>query len=223
MGSVATSINTPTAASPFDTLTSQNSSTINYEMGGQNPFAASRGPGSMASAAVSPGVSGPDTLTGMFGNAFDGGSAAKPLPFSINPNDPNSKLADIARNSARIDPFANLASGGSGTVHNTANPSNGFGSLADLTSSMFPATSNIGGSRSQQAFGSVNRNPFFDSGLAGGGSSNGMSSPFGSSPKPTLNQLQQSFSAGGGQPGYTTANPFGNSAANSGGTGGSLI
>ncbi|KAJ2340134.1 hypothetical protein GGH91_004263 [Coemansia sp. RSA 2671] len=52
--------------------------------------------------------------SGAFGSAFDGGLNAKTLPFGVNPNDPNSKLAEIARNSDRIDPFASLAMGSSG-------------------------------------------------------------------------------------------------------------
>ncbi|KAJ2550380.1 hypothetical protein EV175_004093 [Coemansia sp. RSA 1933] len=47
--------------------------------------------------------------SGAFGSAFDGGMAAKALPYGANPNDPNSKLAEIARNSEKIDPFASLA------------------------------------------------------------------------------------------------------------------
>ncbi|KAJ2391571.1 hypothetical protein GGI05_002905, partial [Coemansia sp. RSA 2603] len=50
-----------------------------------------------------------DGASGAFGSAFDGGMAAKTLPFGVNPNDPNSKIAEIARNSDRIDPFASLA------------------------------------------------------------------------------------------------------------------
>ncbi|KAJ2490428.1 hypothetical protein IWW37_003169 [Coemansia sp. RSA 2050] len=69
------------------------------------------------------GMSGADTgansggfngASGAFGSAFDGGLSAKTLPFGVNPNDPNSKLAEIARNSDKIDPFASLAMGSSG-------------------------------------------------------------------------------------------------------------
>ncbi|KAI9360012.1 hypothetical protein DFJ73DRAFT_93740 [Zopfochytrium polystomum] len=44
-----------------------------------------------------------------FGNAFDGGAAAKKLPHQLTDN-AASRLADIARNSEQIDPFASLAS-----------------------------------------------------------------------------------------------------------------
>ncbi|KAJ2746559.1 hypothetical protein GGI20_001270 [Coemansia sp. BCRC 34301] len=95
-------------------------------MGGQNSnnlFDAS-GMGAQGNGSASLlGMSGADTsanaggfngATGAFGSAFDGGLNAKTLPFGVNPNDPNSKIAEIARNSDRIDPFASLAMGSSG-------------------------------------------------------------------------------------------------------------
>lgn len=125
-----------------------------------------------------------DGATGAFGSAFDGGQSAKTLPFGVNPNDPNSRLAEIARNSDKIDPFASLAMG-------SASDSNPFGGTpsasqptmmggttagAGMTSSPFgsgtPNMSTAGGSSlvdlspaalsggGQQAFGQVNRNPF---------------------------------------------------------------
>ncbi|KAJ1833002.1 hypothetical protein LPJ63_003084 [Coemansia sp. RSA 2711] len=57
--------------------------------------------------------------SGAFGNAFDGGAGAKSL-FGTG-SDPNSRLAEIARNSDKIDPFASLAmSSSSGNPFGTA-------------------------------------------------------------------------------------------------------
>ncbi|KAJ1648197.1 hypothetical protein LPJ64_000458 [Coemansia asiatica] len=79
-----------------------------------------------------------DGASGAFGSAFDGGMAAKTLPFGVNPNDPNSKLAEIARNSERIDPFASLATGSSnnpfGSTGN-ASANNLLGNNSNNTSS----------------------------------------------------------------------------------------
>ncbi|KAJ2887244.1 hypothetical protein H4R27_000041 [Coemansia aciculifera] len=81
------------------------------------------------------GMSGADTsansgafngASGAFGSAFDGGLNAKTLPFGVNPNDPNSKIAEIARNSDRIDPFASLAMGSSG-MGSSGGQNNPFG------------------------------------------------------------------------------------------------
>ncbi|KAJ2596816.1 hypothetical protein H4R99_004763 [Coemansia sp. RSA 1722] len=71
----------------------------------------------------SSGVNAFDGASGAFGSAFDGGMAAKKLPFGVNPNDPNAKLAEIARNSERIDPFASLATGSSNPFGSTTNAS----------------------------------------------------------------------------------------------------
>ncbi|OLY77906.1 Epsin-3 [Smittium mucronatum] len=70
----------------------------------------------------------PFSATGSFGNVFDGGSLAKPLPAGVDLSGPSAKLAEIARNSEKIDPFANLAtlssSGGAmkSTQSSTSNP-----------------------------------------------------------------------------------------------------
>ncbi|KAJ2438232.1 hypothetical protein GGF42_008364, partial [Coemansia sp. RSA 2424] len=54
------------------------------------------------------------------------------LPFGVNPNDPNSKIAEIARNSDRIDPFASLAMGSSGLGGGGQNNPFGGSSTAGL-------------------------------------------------------------------------------------------
>ncbi|PVU87652.1 hypothetical protein BB559_005947 [Furculomyces boomerangus] len=69
----------------------------------------------------------PFSATGAFGNAFDSGSAAKPLPFGVDPNGPNARIAEIARNSNKIDPFANLAT--SSTTQTLSSNQNPFGTL----------------------------------------------------------------------------------------------
>ncbi|KAJ1879232.1 hypothetical protein LPJ66_011734, partial [Kickxella alabastrina] len=146
------------------------------------------------------GTGGFDGASGAFGSAFDGGMGAKTLPFGVNPNDPNSKLAEIARNSNKIDPFASLAMGSAAS----SNPFGGTGSAMGGASSSFAmgtpglaASPGIGGasglmaaggsslvdlspaalstSNTFQSFGQVSRNPFAttggSSGLATGGAS----------------------------------------------------
>ncbi|KAJ2160986.1 hypothetical protein GGF46_001845 [Coemansia sp. RSA 552] len=76
----------------------------------------------MSSAGGTSSAGGFGGASGAFGNAFDGGMGAKALPFGVNPDDPNSKIAEIARNSDKIDPFASLAMG------STSSASNPFGS-----------------------------------------------------------------------------------------------
>ncbi|OMJ29922.1 Epsin-1, partial [Smittium culicis] len=95
----------------------QNSSTqpVSSINGTYNPFAAS-----------STSSSHPFSATGAFGNVYDSGASAKPLPAGIDLSGPGAKLAEIARNSEKIDPFANLAniSSSSGGVSSSAQPTN---------------------------------------------------------------------------------------------------
>ncbi|KAJ1642053.1 hypothetical protein IWQ61_010675 [Dispira simplex] len=70
------------------------------------------GSGNLALTGASPlisSVSGVPSLNTQLGTGFDGGNQAKPLPFQ-NSDSPNAKIAEIARNSNQIDPFASLAS-----------------------------------------------------------------------------------------------------------------
>ncbi|KAJ2758099.1 hypothetical protein H4S06_002859 [Coemansia sp. BCRC 34490] len=71
--------------------------------------------------------------SGTFGSAFDGGMAAKALPFGANPNDPNSRLAEIARNSEKIDPFASLALGSASSNAGGTSNNNPFGATSSST------------------------------------------------------------------------------------------
>ncbi|OMJ25154.1 Epsin-3 [Smittium culicis] len=100
----------------------QNGSTqpVSSINGTYNPFAASSS------------SSHPFSATGAFGNVYDSGASAKPLPAGIDLSGPGAKLAEIARNSEKIDPFANLAniSSSSGGISSSAQPasSNPFAS-----------------------------------------------------------------------------------------------
>ncbi|KAJ2089351.1 hypothetical protein IW138_003519 [Coemansia sp. RSA 986] len=76
--------------------------------------------------------------SGAFGSAFDGGMAAKALPFGANTNDPNSRLAEIARNSEKIDPFASLALESTGSAGGS-NPFSGASANNANASSQAPA------------------------------------------------------------------------------------
>ncbi|KAJ2723988.1 hypothetical protein GGI07_002275 [Coemansia sp. Benny D115] len=102
-----------------------------------------------------------DGASGAFGSAFDGGNNAKTLPFGINPNDPNAKLAEIARNSDRIDPFASLAMGSSsaggsnnpfGNVGTTSGSGGGGGVSAAGSSQLMGTTSSFAGMAGTPAF-----------------------------------------------------------------------
>ncbi|TPX35181.1 hypothetical protein SeMB42_g07212 [Synchytrium endobioticum] len=61
------------------------------------------------------GISGVGNSTG-FVSAFDGGLGSKHMPFQ-GVSDANARLADVARNSSQIDPFANLAAGRTSTTN----------------------------------------------------------------------------------------------------------
>ncbi|KAJ1966442.1 hypothetical protein GGI12_000086 [Dipsacomyces acuminosporus] len=163
-----------------------------------------------ASAAGFGSAGGFDGASGAFGSAFDGGMSAKPLPFGVNPNDPNSKLAEIARNSEKIDPFASLAMGSASSQGNpfgaptpglantsqnvTATPSligissaqpnltTGGSSLVDLSPAALASST---ATASFSSFGQVNRNPF----------ATGSSGPSLSGKQPSLNQLMSSTGA----------------------------
>ncbi|KAJ2781855.1 hypothetical protein H4R18_002618 [Coemansia javaensis] len=143
--------------------------------------------------------------SGAFSNAFDGGAGAKALPFA-GANDANARIAEIARNSDKIDPFASLAMESSSNPFGAApgagaGSSSGMGMSAALTSqglgtggsslvdfsSVSQATST--NMSSQQTFGQPNRNPFAagDGGSGIGGAGNR---------QPSLNQLMSSAGPG---------------------------
>ncbi|KAJ1940339.1 hypothetical protein FBU59_003842 [Linderina macrospora] len=163
-GQSTAALGMPSTSNAFSSMTQQTQST-NINSLGTNAF---------------------DGASGAFGNAFDGGNAAKPLPFGVNPSDANSRLAEIARNSDKIDPFASLALGS-----NTSAQANPFGSATNTTSSFAGMTGGsslvdlspaaLTTSSSTQQFGQVSRNPF-----ATGGSSAAMT-PTGR--QPSMNQL----------------------------------
>ncbi|PVV00812.1 hypothetical protein BB560_004786 [Smittium megazygosporum] len=79
-------------------------------------------------------------VTGQFGDIFDTGSAARPLPPGVNTSDAAARLAEIARNSSKIDPFASLAANPSVTSPTQVNQfaSNPF----DSSSSTAPLQTN---------------------------------------------------------------------------------
>ncbi|PIA17264.1 ENTH-domain-containing protein [Coemansia reversa NRRL 1564] len=160
--------------------------------------------------------------SGAFGNAFDGGAGAKALPFGADASNPNARLAEIARNSEKIDPFASLALGSSATGNPFASAASNPGQNTPGTSTMAltsmattPGIPNAGGSSlmdfnvltpasstglsQQQSFGQANRNPFASDG------SSAMSGTMGGK-QPSLNQLMS---------GTTSSNQFAMNASNS--------
>jgi len=90
-----------------------------------------------------------------FGNAFDGGSSARPLPHQLAGDNANTQIAHIARNAQQIDPFASLAASRSSAPVNSApapvsNPDpvirptvSGANSMAYKPASRFTPTVNI--------------------------------------------------------------------------------
>ncbi|KAJ1895519.1 hypothetical protein LPJ81_004943 [Coemansia sp. IMI 209127] len=125
--------------------------TITETSGAQNPFGQTTAmPSASTNNLYDTGMSGTPSgfggstnnfggASGAFGSAFDGGMAAKALPYGSNPADPNSMLAEIARNSEKIDPFASLAldstSGGAGG----SNPFSGVSANVGSVPSPAPA------------------------------------------------------------------------------------
>ncbi|OMH84311.1 hypothetical protein AX774_g2169 [Zancudomyces culisetae] len=93
------------------------------ELEAQNPFAAQ-----LNAASTDPfGSSDPFGASAKFGNVFDTGKETKPLPFGVDLSGPSAMLAEVARNSNRIDPFANIATkNGSSTTAAGIAPSNPF-------------------------------------------------------------------------------------------------
>ncbi|TPX31714.1 hypothetical protein SmJEL517_g05015 [Synchytrium microbalum] len=147
-----------------------------------------------------------------FGSGFDGGVGAKPMPYQ-GMNDANAQMANMARNSSQIDPFANLAAG-------RTNPNNQFGSGGMGMGSSGMPQQNYGGA------GNGSINPFggntgsSSSGFGGGSNYNtntfGGSSdpnPFSATPGPGAMVLASSsgpFGSGSSAfPGQST--PFGQS------------
>ncbi|KAJ2788460.1 hypothetical protein H4R21_006999, partial [Coemansia helicoidea] len=176
--------------------------------GSANPFGLGSTHQQQQQASPMVGTGGFGGAAGMFGSAFDGGAGAKALPYA-GVNDANARLAEIARNSDKIDPFASLALEsssnpfGSLATTSSAMPSQGYGASTALSSvTNTPGNLTVGGSSlldfggasqassanmlSQQTFGQVSRNPFApgDSGMALGQTAK----------QPSLNQLM----AGGG-------------------------
>ncbi|KAJ3415270.1 hypothetical protein HDV05_005280 [Chytridiales sp. JEL 0842] len=165
-----------------------------------------------------------------FGTSFDGGMAAKKLPHQMTGSDTAStKLADVARNSHQIDPFASLAvsrSSAGGTGFNAASaPSstsnNPFAS--STTSTAIPAWN----SNSQAApLDLLSMQPTSSSSMGGGsafgGSSNAAfvsaganNSPFGNVNGAGLgtssNVFGSSGSAAGSMPNYSAFSAMGSS------------
>ncbi|KAJ2008437.1 hypothetical protein H4R26_000214 [Coemansia thaxteri] len=96
--------------------------------------------------AGSSGAGGFNGASGAFGSAFDGGMT-KALPFGVNPNDPNARIAEIARNSDRIDPFASLAMGSSG-IGGSGGQNNPFGEISSAGFGSTPSQAMLGSSSS---------------------------------------------------------------------------
>ncbi|PVU88188.1 hypothetical protein BB561_005977 [Smittium simulii] len=85
----------------------------------------------------------PFNVTGQFGNVFDNGATTKPLPFGVDTSAPSAMLAEIARNSNKIDPFASLAATSSATTHPINTSTNPFESAQNsFTPSNIPQTNN---------------------------------------------------------------------------------
>ncbi|KAJ2411811.1 hypothetical protein GGF41_006269 [Coemansia sp. RSA 2531] len=238
-GQSSTMMSTPSTGL-FDAsgLGVQSNNLFDSSMGVQNNNVFDSGMGTLGNGSSSLlGMSGADTsansggfngASGAFGSAFDGGPNAKTLPFGVNPNDPNSKIAEIARNSDRIDPFASLAMGSSGMGGSGQNNPFGGSSTAGLggltpsqtmnTSSSFlgmPASTSgnlttIGSSLVDLSPAALanNNNSFQSFGqvnrnpFATGDSTMSVSS----NKQPSLNQL---MSSGGGSGNQMSANVFG--------------
>ncbi|KAJ1892264.1 hypothetical protein LPJ71_007471, partial [Coemansia sp. S17] len=238
-GQSSTMMSTPSTGL-FDAsgLGVQSNNLFDSSMGVQNNNVFDSGMGTLGNGSSSLlGMSGADTsansggfngASGAFGSAFDGGLNAKTLPFGVNPNDPNSKIAEIARNSDRIDPFASLAMGSSGMGSSGQNNPFGGSSTAGLggltpsqtmnTSSSFlgmPASTSgnlttIGSSLVDLSPAALanNNNSFQSFGqvnrnpFATGDSTMSVSS----NKQPSLNQLMSSGGGGGNQ---MSANVFG--------------
>ncbi|KAJ1910965.1 hypothetical protein IWQ60_010376, partial [Tieghemiomyces parasiticus] len=117
----AQTMNTTTSASSHQMQHNQSTGGGVYpgQFGSMGPATGNLLGGSL-SAASTPGVAGVSTPLGngfspAMATAFDGGNQGKPLPYQ-NSSTPNALIADIARNSSRIDPFASLATSRAGST-----------------------------------------------------------------------------------------------------------
>ncbi|KAJ2708504.1 hypothetical protein H4R19_004711 [Coemansia spiralis] len=203
---------------------SMTASVTESSLGGANPFGLGATQQQQQQPSPMANTGGFGGAAGMFGSAFDGGAGAKALPYA-GVNDANARLAEIARNSDKIDPFASLAMQsssnpfGASSATSSAMQSQGLEASSALTSMVnTPANFTTGGSSlldfggisqtssaimpSPQSFGQVNRNPF-----AAGGSGMALGQ---SSMQPSLNQLM----AGGGGSGAGSSNQLSMSTSN---------
>ncbi|KAJ3332405.1 hypothetical protein HDU76_000331 [Blyttiomyces sp. JEL0837] len=132
------------------------------------------------------------SLNNAFGNTYDGGFAAKPLPHQT-VDSAASKLSDIARNSQQIDPFASLAASKSSPV------GSGFGTPVMSANTITSGSNPFGTSNAPMSV-QNNTNDFMM--MQPSAAPAGSASPFGTSGVT-------------GSPSFTGLSSFGNTAGSS--------